>query len=504
MNDEYYEEPPSFGRPIINKPKKKFISDSPPKTNEKPLSLREIKKIEKEKKEKNIEEKEEKKEKEEKMEKEEKEEKNEKKEKLGKEGKKDIEESEENEYLSPTNDISQNNNYLLKENLTIIDIKESNKEQNIYSKNNSVFDIKSTKKIINDSIGKKEHKIEDDYSNTNYSKKLNEEDLKIIIFQFFNNWQLDDIIRIIKYDKIYFEKTFSIILNIGIINCISYPFLNKILIAIIGISIDIYDLEKINYIYDSLKGNIVEHSQDIYSYYVIIALIEAFHKIKCFFLKNFQQNEQFINIIKNCEKKIDFIYSELKENELIKIFMHKNATFVIQYLIDKINKERQEEIFDCAVKNINILINEKIGYFILRQIIEIIPENSKKCDDLIKQIIEYKNFQELFLDKNANFLIKKILKKTKNKYFDLIFSKIKCSICKLAINQYGSYVIEELISVANKKQINEINKEINSYKEILLNNNYGNYVNVFSINMQTLKKKMYLKYNSILPKENDA
>ena len=69
----------------------------------------------------------------------------------------------------------------------------------------------------------------------------------------------------------------------------------------------------------------------------------------------------------------------------------------------------------------------------------------------------------------------------------MIFSKIKSFICKLAKNQYASYVIEELIFLANKKQINEINKEINKNKEILLNDKYGNYV------MKALKKKIYLK-----------
>ena len=54
-------------------------------------------------------------------------------------------------------------------------------------------------------------------------------------------------------------------------------------------------------------------------------------------------------------------------------------------------------VFDCIIKNINILINDKTGYFILRKIIEIIPENSIKCDKLIKPIIEYKNFQELLI-----------------------------------------------------------------------------------------------------------
>ena len=311
--------------------------------------------------------------------------------------------------------------------------------------------------------------------------------MKNIIFQIFNNWQLNDIIKVINDDNFYFEKTFSIIMKIGILNCISYPFLNKILIAIIGKSIYLLDFGKLDYIYNSLKDKIVQHSQDIHSCHVIIALIEAFHTIKGIFIKKFPPNEININIIKNCEEKIDFIYSELKKNELIKIFMHKNATFVIQYLIDKINKERQEEIFDCIIKNINILINDKTGYFILRKIIEIIPENSIKCDKLIKPIIEYKNFQELLTDKIANFLIKNILKKTKDKYFYLIFSKIKSSICKLAKNQYASYVIEELIFLANKKQINEINKEINKDKEILLNDKYGNYV------MKALKKKIYLK-----------
>ena len=457
MNEEYHEEPPNFGRPIIHKPKKQFISDSPEKTNKKPLTIKEIKKIkEKEMKEKEMAE----------IAREEKEEKKDENE---------YSEIDENEYNCQTTDISQNNNYAIKENFTIIDIKEFNKEQNTFKKNNSIIDYESKEKSIVGSIV------------INEPEKLNEGDLKNIIFQIFNNWQLNDIIKVINDDNFYFEKTFSIIMKIGILNCISYPFLNKILIAIIGKSIYLLDFGKLDYIYNSLKDKIVQHSQDIHSCHVIIALIEAFHTIKGIFIKKFPPNEININIIKNCEEKIDFIYSELKKNELIKIFMHKNATFVIQYLIDKINKERQEEIFDCVIKNINILINDKTGYFILRKSIEIIPENSIKCDKLIKPIIEYKNFQELLTDKIANFLIKNILKKTKDKYFDLIFSKIKSSICKLAKNQYASYVIEELIFLANKKQINEINKEINKDKEILLNDKYGNYV------MKALKKKIYLK-----------
>ena len=488
MNDEYFEEPSKFGRPKIYKTKKLINSDPPQTINEKQPNMKEIKKIEKEMKEKEKEEIKGENDKEENIEKEELEDEKYKEENL---------EKEENECICPTIDISHNNNCMIKENLTTIDIKESDKEQNICSKNNSNIDYELINKSINDSISIKIPEIKDDYSNTQYFEKLKEEDWKDIISQIFNDWQLDDIIKVIKDYDFYYNKIFYIISNMGISNCISYPFLNKIVIAIIGISIERLDFGKINYIYNSLKYKIFQHSQDIHSYHVIIALIEAFYTIKEIVMKKFQQNVVNIIIIKNCEEKIDFIYSELKKNDLIKIFMHKNATFVIQYLFNKIDKIRQEEIFECAIKNINILISEKTGYFVLRKIIDIIPKNSKKSDELIKLIIEYENFQELLIDKNGNFLINNILKKTKNKFYYLILSKIKGSICKLAMNQYASYVIEELISVANKKQLKEIIKEINSSKEILFNNNYGNYV------MQTLQNKInfmksfsFNKYNN--------
>ncbi len=60
-----------------------------------------------------------------------------------------------------------------------------------------------------------------------------------------------------------------------------------------------------------------------------------------------------------------------------------------------------------------MLIIKEEGYFVLRKIIEFIPENSKICAELIKHIIEYKYFQELLIEKIANHLIKNILKKTK-------------------------------------------------------------------------------------------
>ena len=39
--------------------------------------------------------------------------------------------------------------------------------------------------------------------------------------------------------------------------------------------------------------------------------------------------------------------------------------------------------------------------------------------------------------------------------------KIKDSVSILAKNKYASFVLEDLINVANKKQLKEINKEFN-------------------------------------------
>ena len=184
MNDEYFEEPSKFGRPKIYKTKKLINSDPPQTINEKQPNMKEIKKIEKEMKEKEKEEIKGENDKEENIEKEELEDEKYKEENL---------EKEENECICPTIDISHNNNCMIKENLTTIDIKESDKEQNICSKNNSNIENELINKSINDSISIKIPEIKDDYSNTQYFEKLKEEDWKDIISQIFNDWQLDDI-----------------------------------------------------------------------------------------------------------------------------------------------------------------------------------------------------------------------------------------------------------------------------------------------------------------------
>ena len=82
------------------------------------------------------------------------------------------------------------------------------------------------------------------------------------------------------------------ILKIGTLNCISLQFLNLILLEIIGKSFFKMDFRKINFIYDILKDNIVQHSKDIYSCYIINSLIVAFHIIKSSYLQKFQINEE--------------------------------------------------------------------------------------------------------------------------------------------------------------------------------------------------------------------
>ena len=483
------EEPPYYRQPKAKK-KKIYKSDQQPKSKEEQLSLHDIKKKENELKEKLEQEKLEKEKLErEKLEQEKLEIKNEEKEDCSDDGK------EKNEITCPTYNnkdcLNQNKDEYIIENLPIIDIKTCNNDQIINSSKNYSVDNELLNKKIYEQINTNQNLLigeqQKEYNNCFYktNRNLSEEELKKLIYDYFNECQLDDITTLIHCNRIYFEKTFSIILNIGILNCITYPFLNKLIVAIIGASINFFDLDKINMIYYSLKDNIIQHSEDNYSYYVIIALIEAFYSINTFF-KGIIENGEFENIIKENEEKINNIYLELKKKDLIEIFKHRNATFVIQYLIDKLNKENQEEIFDCVLQNFNDLINDKIGIFALRKILLIIPGNSKKCNELTKLIIENKYFQEILTDKTGNFLIKLILQKTKNKFFELIFLKIKDSVSILAKNKYASFVLEELINVANKKQLKEINKEFKDCKEILLKDNFGKYV------MQTLNKKRYI------------
>ena len=179
---------------------------------------------------------------------------------------------------------------------------------------------------------------------------------------------------------------------------------------------------------------------------------------------------------------VENLFSKLKEN-IKELSLHQSGTFIIQYLIvilKKINKKEEVlEIYDVALNNFDEFIKKQSGIYIMQKLIKMNPRES---DELIKKIIEYENFLGLIKDKNGNNrIIIDILNKTKNKYFDLILSKIKGKLNELSKDKFASYIIQRLIEVADIKQTKAIYEEIKNDEKELAKHELGNYVIVIII-----------------------
>ena len=278
----------------------------------------------------------------------------------------------------------------------------------------------------------------------------------------------------ILYEEGYLDTLFTIFVREGILEYSKEPFFNEILQFII---LETNDQQKIDKIYNSLESELIVLSKNKYACYIINALIDKFYQNIFNIFNSYELQNASIGKIEN-------IFSKLKEN-IKGLSLHQSGTFIIQNLIVKlyqINKKEEREIYEIVLNNFEELIIHQKGIFVMQKLIKI---NPSECDELIKRIIECKNFLDLIKDKNGNNrLIKDILDETKNKYFDLILSKINGLLCQLSIDKYASYIIQRLIEVADIKQTNLIYKEIKNDEKELSKHESGNYV------INTLNKKL--------------
>ena len=329
------------------------------------------------------------------------------------------------------------------------------------SKNSKSNKIQKENSIINS-----KEEIKKSESNIPKVEQNEKEKIENDIIDFFRGECLNSIMFRILYEERYLDTLFNLFVRGEILEYSKEPFFNEILQFII---LETNDQQKIDIIYNSLESELLVLSKNKYACYIINALIDKFYKN----IFNIFNSYELQNI---SIEKIEIIFSKLKEN-IKELSLHQSGTFIIQNLIGKlyqINKKEEREIYEIVLNNFEELIIHQNGIFVMQKLIKINPSD---CDELIKKIIEYKNFLDLIKDKNGNNrLIRDILDETKNKYFDLILSKINGLLCQLSIDKYASYIIQRLIEVADIKQTNLIYKEIKSDEKELSKHESGNYV----------------------------
>ena len=222
-----------------------------------------------------------------------------------------------------------------------------------------------------------------------------------------------------------------------------------------------------------------------YNYY------QLFQAQQNFFEMSVLEYGDINNKIKSMEDITSFnlqnIYKNGKEQDREKIFNYLRGKF-LKSSIDKYKNYLIKLIISIEGKKfnnskINIIANELKGsyYFlaksiygtrIVQELIEYIDEEGLKM--IYDELIANKNFEKLFLDKNGNHVIQKLIEKLNVEEMELLIKYIFNNINEYCKIKYSCFVVQSLLQKCKSDLINKIIEEIENLH--LINDNYGIHV----------------------------
>ena len=148
-------------------------------------------------------------------------------------------------------------------------------------------------------------------------------------------------------------------------------------------------------------------------------------------------------IEENDNEKINFIYNSLKD-DLFEFSLDKHGTYVIQELLNKLDKKIIEELWDKFYNH---------------------------CNE--------QNFEEKAFDQNLNHVLQIFIKRNKMNNNDRIYEKIINKFDVYSKDKYGCYIIQALLTNCRDEQYDKIyNETCKKFKE-LIKHESGTYLIVF-------------------------
>ena len=205
--------------------------------------------------------------------------------------------------------------------------------------------------------------------------------------------------------------------------------------------------EDINILLNFLKGNVFKIINDINGNHVIQSIIDA---------------------IKNNDK-LTPLYSEINEN-LIEISKIKQGCCVFPKILNNIREDDLEKLIKTIIENLEILINDQYGNFIIQRIIKLNRENyNSQIFDLIKNKIV-----KLSTQKYSSNVIEICILESCNIREKVIEKLIeKNNVTNLICDQFGNYIIQKCLPLVKGKQFKSMIEQIKKAVKTLNQSNHG-------------------------------
>ena len=243
-------------------------------------------------------------------------------------------------------------------------------------------------------------------------------------------------------------------------------------------------------LYEQIKGNLIDIINDQFGNYVIQKYVELCDKKIISLMLNQLQNsllEVSLNsygtralqkLIENLSSSfsdddINIILNFIKGN-VFKMIRDINGNHVIQSIIDAIkNKDKLTPLYIEMNENMIEISKIKQGCCVFPKVLNNIREDD--LGKLIKNVID--NLEILINDEYGNFIIQRIIKLNRENYNNQIFDFLKNQIFKLSTQKYSSNVIETCILEGCNIRDNVIEKLIEKNNVTnLICDQFGNYI----------------------------
>ena len=243
-------------------------------------------------------------------------------------------------------------------------------------------------------------------------------------------------------------------------------------------------------LYEQIKGNLIDIINDQYGNYVIQKYVELCDKKIISLMLNQLQNS-LLEISLNSygtralQKMIENLSSSFSDDDIniilnfikgnvYKMIRDINGNHVIQSIIDAIkNKDKLTPLYNEMNENMIEISKIKQGCCVFPKVLNNIREDD--LGKLIKNVID--NLEILINDEYGNFIIQRIIKLNRENYNNQIFDFLKNQIFKLSTQKYSSNVIETCILEGCNIRDNVIEKLIEKNNVTnLICDQFGNYI----------------------------
>ena len=183
------------------------------------------------------------------------------------------------------------------------------------------------------------------------------------------------------------------------------------------------------------------------------------------------------DLFKICNSDERIIVLKEINNNFIELSLHQYATHPIQKLIEYAKTYEEMNLISSSFKDKNDLLKISLnpnGSFVLQKILTFIPQEIR--NNINNLIID--DITILALDMYGVCILKKFIYFTNN-IFNLqrIFKNICNNFLKISVDQYGNYLIQYILEIYwNINQINNIKKNIEKYFEILATDSFASHI----------------------------